>query len=61
MSEVHFWQFKEIYETAHGVAHQDIIIKLVTSYLSFDQYAEVSQKEFYNILEVCLLAEGRSL
>ena len=29
INEIQFWQFKEIYETAHGVSHKDIITKFV--------------------------------
>ena len=37
MSEVHYWQFKELYEAAHGVAEKDVITKLVLSYLGFNE------------------------
>lgn len=36
LNEIHYWQFKEIYETAHGVAHKDVIMKFVLSYFNFD-------------------------
>ena len=61
MSEVHYWQFKELYEAAHGVAEKEVITKLVLSYLGFNEYGEVPKSEFFKMLETCLSAGGRSL
>ena len=36
INEIQYWQFKEIYETAHGVSHKDVIMKFVLNYLVFD-------------------------
>ena len=36
IEEIQFWQFKEIFETAHGVSDKTIIMKFVLTYLPFD-------------------------
>lgn len=43
ITELDFWQFKEIYETAHGVAEPPLIMKFVLTYLQFDEWGELGK------------------
>lgn len=59
--EIEFWQFKEIYETALGVAQPALIMKFVLAYLDFDEWGELSQKAMFRVLEEAVTSRGRSL
>jgi hypothetical protein len=61
LNEISYWQFKEIYETAHGVAEAGVITKFVLTYLGFDEFGEVSRTEVFRLLEVAVSSRGRSL
>lgn len=60
INEIFYWQFQEIYETAHGVAAQDVIMKFVLNYLTFDDYGELKKEDFFQIMDICLSTAGRS-
>lgn len=61
INEIHYWQFKEIYETAHGVSNKDVIMKFVLNYLVFDEYGEMQRDNFFQLLDICLSHSGRPL
>lgn len=54
MTELTFWQFKEMVETAHGVADKKLIMSYVLAYLPFDEYGELSKKEMDRVLSVAV-------
>ena len=53
--EIQFWQFQEIIEAAHGVAHYKVIMKIVLAYLPFDDWGELSKQSFFEMLEESVL------